>query len=309
MGFGAVFSVLLLPAFAASPTSGSLLSKAAEYHYQHHSFAHSLELWEKSLAREPDNVLAAVRVGELAFWVSGRAAMMAHFKNVLAAVPPLSQESRNVLKKHFWGLQNLFAQDKSQQAFLQGRHRAEIGDWKGAWEQFNRAASLDPAQFSVLFERARAEKQLSLFERHRQTLVAAVDSYPYHSELIAELAEAHLNARAPAIALEVLNKVEGPPTPQQRVLTAMALLETGAPGPALGMLRSLLQQPGVHFPPIVFYGVGKALMQTERDAGEVARWYRKFLSHRPESAPVAGWDPFRYEERVSEVGAYLADKI
>jgi hypothetical protein len=274
---------------------------AAEFYYRQHAFALSLPLWQEVLAREPENAQAVVRVAEMSLWTEGRAGIADRFRPALDSKSKLSAEARTQLKRKLRELQSVFLTDQAQNLYYQGRHRAERGDTRGAWESISQAAVLDRGQFLILRERARLEKSLGEYDPYYETLRLAAKSYPYDPELTTQLAEAHLRAKSPTAALEVLRGQDAELDAPQTVLYAIALADSGAGSSLLPTLRTLANRQGKAAPnPVVYYSLAQVLSMTPGNEAEAKKWFERFIESVPASTTPTGWDPFHVPERLAD---------
>ncbi len=276
---------------------------AAEFYYRQHDFRQALALWQDVLLRDPDNYNARVRVAELSLWTEGHGTLAERMRPALDAKSKLSPDARALLKRKFWELQTVFLTDQAQNLYYQGKHRAERGDARGAWDFLNQAAVLDRGQFLILRERARMEKALGEFDQFYETLRQAAKSYPYDSSNTTDLAEAHLRAKSPTAALETLRGLETPLNASQTILYAVALADSGAGASVLPTLRSLaVSRAGKPSPqPVVYYALAQVLALTPGNEVESKKWLERFIQALPtDTPPAAAWDPFHLPERLAD---------
>lgn len=282
------------------------VSSAAEYYYRLHDFQQALPLWEAALARDPDNAVALMRVGEMLLWTEGRAALADRFRPAIEKRDQVPA-TRIALKDKLRELQTTFLTDRAQILFLQGRHRASRGDLKGAWDCLSQASDLDRGQFSILSDRARLEKGLGLFDQYYQSLRLAVKSYPYDDATLTALAEAHLAFQNPKGTLETLQAVDAAPDPSRKTLLAVAMADAGDGVQALPLLRSLAGfKAGRCAVPVACHALARVLSNTPGSEAESRRWFERFVASVPGETASTAWDPYRLPERLADARKQLA---
>jgi tetratricopeptide (TPR) repeat protein len=282
---------------------------AAEFYYRQYDFRQALPLWQDVLLRDPENTQARMRVAEMSLWTEGRGTLAERMRPALDAKSKISPENKALLKRKFWELQTVFLTDQAQNLFYQGKHRAERGDTRGAWDVLNQAAALDRGQFLILRERARLEKSLGEYAPYYETLRQAAKSYPYDSSTVTDLAEAHLHAKNPGAALEALQALENSLDFTQTVLYAVALADSGAGASVLSTLRTLAngRASKSSLPPIVYYSLAHVLASMPGSEAESKKWLEQFLQAVPAASVTATtWDPFHLQERIADARRSLA---
>lgn len=297
-------------ALAGVLMAGSVFAKsvppiaAAEYYYRQDDYTQSLKLWRQVIEAEPDNLLAIVRVAELSLWTEGRSALPEQLGSLLNDPRRhFSRENRVSLKRRFWELQNSFLTDQAQNLYLQGKHRLDRGDGAGALGLLNQAANADRGQFAILRLKADTEKSLGYWNLYYQSLRAAVRSYPYDGDTLAEFAKAHFYFKNYGEAIEILKSWEGPMESDLKALYAMALNEIGNYSASANLLKGLVGKGKQEPPPMVYFALGMALAGTPGSEAEGRRWLLRFVETASEPT---GWDPFRTTERLVEVRRLLA---
>lgn len=290
--------------------AGSVFAKsvppiaAAEYYYRQDDYSQSLKLWRQVIDVEPDNLLAIVRVAELSLWTEGRSALPEQFGPLLGdPARRFSRETRTLLKRRYWELQNSFLTDQAQNFYLQGKHRLDRGDGAGALGLLNQAANADRGQFAILRLKADTEKSLGYWNLYYQSLRAAVRSYPYDGKTLADFAEAHFYFKNYNETIEILKSWDGPMESDLKALYGMALNEVGNYAAAAGLLKGLVAKGKTDPPPVVYFALGMSLVGTPGSEAEGRRWLLRFVET---AAEPTGWDPYRITERLVEVRRLLA---
>lgn len=286
--------IALLALLLASPSgavSQNPLTFAAGYYFDRGSYERALPLWRSLLQQEPANLAILFRVAELQLFLEGRTGVVPLFQTVYSEATPAN---RLLLRTRLQEIQSWFLSDRAQNAFLQAKQRASLGDWASALENLRTAASADPGQFLVLREKARIERKLSRWDAYYRTLQEAHAALPWDPVNRAELAEAHLYFRDYAAALELARTADDPGSLRWREITAIALADSGDTAAALPLLRALTSGRTPVRPAV--YATQAALAQAEQRADEARRLWARFAAASGKGVSEA-WDPYRTAER------------
>lgn len=287
----------------------SALASAAEYLYRHQDYSQSLQLWNRLLKSQPDDLQVVSRVAELRFWLEGREGLRqflwSYFERPL--LPGTGSGAR--LERKGAELQSRFLTEEGQSRYHQALVRKASGDLSSALTLLGQSEALEGANLRVLTAKADCQRGLKTWPALRETLVASFQANPLDSRALEAAMEAHVYFRDYGQVLALYKRVPRRfRSTRSRLALGVALLESGGDSAAIGVLKPL-SPAAASLSPVLPFALGKALALRSAHAAESIQLLEQFLAGGDDSSntPSGGWDPYRCAELRDEAKRLVAE--
>lgn len=285
--------ILLAGLLAAGNAVASI--EAAEYYFENGNFPLALSLWEPALKKNPRDLKALQRTGELTLLLRGRNAMADLFLE--SAKEPWPMEARSKMLAVFLELQSRFLTDQAQELYLQALQKRSRKDFTGAVALLAQAANREPGHTLVLRALAQSEWDSRNYEGYFSSLKAAWKSYPFDPHEKLQLAEAYLYFKQYSAALALL---KGSSSLGERglLIRAVCHYEKGDYSDAKSLALSLLSRaPSPTEMAVAYALLAQLSFRSEGHSPLTSKLYSKFLAAGVE---IPEFDPFQLKAKRAE---------